>query len=126
MATIEEIRAALARTSEDRYGMYDFGPCGCTVDDALWFGESREYARALLAEVARLTALNATEREARHGLWHDLADFAKTVHETHHAAHSGTWLSCDRGTCPGLQRALVRGSDDALRAGSLREVGDGN
>lgn len=55
----------------------------------------------LLAQVAALTA-------ERDGLLTDLIHFAQTNHQAHHAGHSGTWLSCDRGSCPGLRRAVSR------------------
>lgn len=74
------------------------------------------HAEAQAATVARLTAARARERDARQGLWQDAAHFAQTNHQAHHAAHSGAWLTCDRGTCPGLRRALARGSDDAVDA----------
>lgn len=47
-------------------------------------------------------------RQTRDGLLADLIHFAQTNHQAHHGDHSGTWLSCDRGSCPGLRRAVSR------------------
>lgn len=43
----------------------------------------------------------------------DLRDFAQTNHQAHHDSHSGTWLTCDRGVCPGVKRALSRAQEAA-------------
>lgn len=69
-----------------------------TDDDLTPTGTTAEALAATVPElVARLDGLIA-----------DTMHFATLYHEQHHAGHSGTWLSCDRGACPGLKRAISR------------------
>lgn len=66
---------------------------------------------SLLAEVA---ALEAREERLRMGIVNavsDLIHFAQTVHQAHHSDRDGTWLTCDRGVCAGVKRALARAQE---------------
>ena len=62
----------------------------------------------LAAQVAALTAERERVMAAFRDFTGDVAHFAQTVHQAHHADHDGTWLSCPRGVCPGLWRAFQR------------------
>lgn len=59
-------------------------------------------------EIVGLREQVETLTAERDGLLTDLIHFAQTNHQAHHGDHSGTWLSCDRGSCPGLRRAVSR------------------
>lgn len=69
-----------------------------TADDLTPTGTTAEALAATVPElVARLDGLIA-----------DTMHFAQIYHATRHESHSGTWLSCDRGICPSLVRAISR------------------
>lgn len=57
--------------------------------------------KALLERERRLAA-------ALDALILDTMHFAQLHHQAHHGEHSGTWLSCDRGLCPGVVRSISR------------------
>ena len=75
------------------------------------------HVRGLAAQVAALTA-------ERDGLLTDLIHCAQTNHQAHHGDHSGTWLSCDRGSCPGLRRAVSRARGDTTPPAGAQEGHD--
>ncbi|MGN6698497.1 MAG: helix-turn-helix domain-containing protein, partial [Thermomicrobiales bacterium] len=62
----------------------------------------------LREQVETLTAERERVMAAFRDFTGDVAHFAQTVHQAHHADHDGTWLSCPRGVCPGLWRAFQR------------------
>lgn len=47
-------------------------------------------------------------RAALDSLLADTMHFAQMHHQAHHGDHSGTWLTCDRGLCPGVKRSISR------------------
>ncbi|MGN6566223.1 MAG: hypothetical protein ACTHMU_26510 [Thermomicrobiales bacterium] len=85
------------------------------ICDAALADEALAWVDGLAAQVAALTA-------ARDGLLTDLIHFAQTNHQAHHGDHSGTWLSCDRGSCPGLRRAVSRARGATTPPAGAQEI----
>ena len=79
-------------------------------------------AEDILSEHERLAAQVAALTAERDGLLTDLIHFAQTNHQAHHGDHSGTWLSCDRGSCPGLRRAVSRARGDTTPPAGAQEI----
>lgn len=72
-------------------------------------------------EIVGLREQVETLTAERDGLLTDLIHFAQTNHQAHHGDHSGTWLSCDRGSCPGLRRAVSRARGDTTPPAGAQE-----